>query len=206
MAELNIKTVTGGPLDVNTYVVGLEDGDSCVLVDPGAEVFRVEEAVAGRRVEAVLLTHGHFDHMLSLADWRAKTGAPIAVTREDAPALTDPDLNGNRLFFGTDTVYPAADLLLSEGQEILFGNERLTVMKTPGHTRGSCVYLGNGVIFTGDTMMSDGAYGRYDLPGGSASALRESLFRLATLDGDYTLYPGHGRESTLNEEKIYYIR
>ncbi len=204
---MKVKAFYGGGFAAVSYLVTDDTGKEGVIIDPAIPY---EAVVAGvpqmPHICAILLTHGHFDHMLSLADWRAKTGAPIAVTREDAPALTDPDLNGNRLFFGTDTVYPAADLLLSEGQEILFGNERLTVMKTPGHTRGSCVYLGNGVIFTGDTMMSDGAYGRYDLPGGSASALRESLLRLATLDGDYTLYPGHGRESTLNEEKIYYIR
>ena len=204
---MKVKAFYGGGFAAVSYLVTDDTGKEGVIIDPAIPY---EAVVAGvpqmPRICAILLTHGHFDHMLSLADWHAKTGAPIAVTREDAPALTDPDLNGNRLFFGTDMTYPRAQMLLEEGDTISFGEETLTVMKTPGHTRGSCVYLGSGVIFTGDTMMSDGAYGRYDLPGGSASALRESLLRLATLDGDYTLYPGHGGESTLNDEKIYYIR
>ena len=120
--------------------------------------------------------------------------------------LTDAMLNCNRLLFGTDEIYPPADRLLCEGDRIIFGKETLTVMKTAGHTPGSCLYVADGVIFTGDTMMADGAYGRYDLPGGSAEALYDSLQRIARMSGEYLLYPGHGRSTTLSEEKNYYIR
>ena len=204
---MKVKAFYGGGFAAVSYLVTDDTERFGVIIDPAISY----EAVAQRvhpmpHIRYILLTHGHFDHMLSLAAWKEKTDAPIAVMHEDAPALTDPDLNGNRLFFGTDTTYPRADILLSEGDRITFASETLTVMHTPGHTRGSCVYLGDGVLFTGDTMMSGGAYGRYDLPGGSASALRASLLRIASLDGDYTLYPGHGGKSTLNDEKNYYIR
>ena len=204
---MKVKSFYGGGFAAVSYLV-TDDQEGCgVIIDPAISYEAVlAEVHSMPKICAILLTHGHFDHMLFLADWKEKTGAPIAVSREDASALTDPELNGNRLFFGTDTTYPAADVLLSEGDKITFGGETLSVMHTPGHTRGSCVYFGDGVLFTGDTMMADGAYGRYDLPGGSVTALRDSLLRIAALTGDYTLYPGHGGKSTLNDEKNYYIR
>ena len=204
---MRVKAFYDGGFAANSYLVTDDAGENAVLIDPAVPYEEVmAHTVPMPRVTALLLTHGHFDHMLTLAAWKEKTGAPICVTREDAPALTDALLNCNRFFFGTDETYPPADRLLNEGDTVSFGDASLTVMKTPGHTPGSCVFVGKGNLFTGDTMMSDGGYGRYDLPGGSAEALYASLMRLATLDGEYVLHPGHGRESTLKEEKNYYIR
>ena len=90
--ELDIKTVTGGPLDVNTYVVGASGSSQCVLIDPGAEYAAVSGAVCGREVTAVLLTHAHFDHMLYARPW-LKDGVKLYVHKLDAPALADPSLN-----------------------------------------------------------------------------------------------------------------
>ena len=90
--ELDIKTVTGGPLDVNTYVVGAPGSNQCVLIDPGAEYAAVNGAVCGREVTAVLLTHAHFDHMLYARPW-LKDGVKLYVHKLDAPALADPSLN-----------------------------------------------------------------------------------------------------------------
>lgn len=204
---MQVKAFYAGGFAAVSYLVTDETGDFAVLIDPAvpyAEV--VSRTLPMPRITALLLTHGHFDHMLSLEEWKEKTGAPICISKEDAPALTDARLNCNRMFFGTDGTYPPADRLLDEGDVITFGDAALTVMKTPGHTTGSCVFVGEKDIFTGDTMMTDGAYGRYDLPSGSAEALYQSLLRIASLSGDYRLYPGHGREGTLKEEKNYYIR
>ena len=88
--ELDIKTVTGGPLDVNTYVVGASGSNQCVLIDPGAEYAAVNGAVCGREVKAVLLTHAHFDHMLYARPW-LKDGVKLYVHKLDAPALADPE-------------------------------------------------------------------------------------------------------------------
>ncbi len=204
---MQVKAFYSGGFAAVSYLVTDDTGEHAVLIDPAVLYEDVmTRTVPMPRVTALLLTHGHFDHMLTLAAWKEKTGAPICVTHEDAFALTDARLNCNRMFFGTDETYPPADRLLDEGDVISFGSASLTVLKTPGHTPGSCVFVGDGVIFTGDTMMSDGAYGRYDLPGGSADDLYKSLLRLASLEGEYDLYPGHGQKSTLKEEKNYYIR
>lgn len=204
---MQVKSFYDGSYAAVTYLVTDDAGDVGVVIDPAVPYEMVLARTPNMpRIAALLLTHGHFDHMLHLAAWKEKTGAPICITREDAPALKDACLNCNRLFFGTDAVYPPADRTLSEGDKILFGEETLTVRLTPGHTKGSCIYVGEKDIFTGDTLMADGSYGRYDLPGGSAQALYASLSRIASLEGDYTLYPGHGRSTTLKEEKNYYIR
>jgi DNA-binding transcriptional MerR regulator len=122
----------------------------------------------------------------------------------DADALADPEKNASGVFFPNGECYGNADRLLREGDEIAFGDEKLTLLHTPGHTRGSSVYLSDGIAFTGDTLMADGNYGRYDLYGGSVTALRNSLRRILTLDGDCRIYPGHGGDTTKEEEKKYY--
>lgn len=204
---MQVKSFFDGGFAAVSYLAYDEAALEGVIVDPAVSYITVASAVHPMpHVTAILLTHGHFDHMLTLAEWKERTGAPILITLEDAPALTDATLNCNRMFFGTDATYPRADRRLCDGDRITFGRETLTVMKTPGHTPGSCLFVGDGVIFTGDTIMADSAFGRYDLPGGSASELFASLSRIARMEGDYVLYPGHGRATTLKEEKNYYIR
>ena len=201
MAELNIKTVTGGPLDVNTYVVGLEDGDSCVLIDPGAEVFRVEEAAAGRRVAAVLLTHGHFDHMLYAQHWLT-LGARLYVHRLDAQALRSPSLNLSQVI-NQRLVLPEADVLLEDGDVVREAGLELTVLHTPGHTPGGVCYQTGNILFSGDTLFYR-SYGRLDLPGGDESEMSHSLMRLMQLDGETIAYPGHGMKTKIAWERGNY--
>ncbi len=203
---MKVKAFWGGGFSAVTYLAFDTRGTHAVVIDPAVsfdEVMRSQPL--SPRIEAILLTHGHFDHILTLAEWREKTGAPICISREDAPALTDGVLNCHRIFFGEDAVYPAADRLLAEGDTVPFGDASLSVMLTPGHTAGSCLFVGEDVIFTGDTLFAEGSYGRYDLPGGSARALFASLSRIAHLEGDFRLYPGHGQSTTLNQERSYYI-
>jgi glyoxylase-like metal-dependent hydrolase (beta-lactamase superfamily II) len=177
-----------------------------VLIDPSASVSTVRATFGALpKVEYLLLTHGHFDHMLTLDEWKRETGAPICVCAEDAAALTDATLNCNRVFFGKDITYPPADRLLRDGAVLSFGSASLRVMQTPGHTPGSCLYIGETDIFTGDTLMAEGGYGRCDLPGGSSSALYASLRKIFTLPLSYRIHPGHGGSSTLAEEKCFYF-
>lgn len=188
------------------YLVTDDSRENGVLIDPSVSVHHARaELGALPHIHALLLTHGHFDHMLTLEEWKAETGAPICVTEEDAPHLTDAALNCNRVFFGKDIVYPPADRLLHEGDTVTFGEESLTVIKTPGHTAGSCLYKGENALFTGDTLMAEGGYGRYDLPGGSAAALYASLKKIFTLPLSLAIYPGHGGSSTLAEEKSFHF-
>ena len=202
---MKVYTLAVGGMASLCYLAVSDEEDEAVVIDPSVP----PEAILARGqmlppVSAILLTHAHFDHLLALEQWKKKTGAPIMIAAPDAPALTDPERNCTRYFFGEEGVYPSADRLLNEGDRISLGKELLTVMVTPGHTPGSAVFMGEGILFTGDTLMSDGGFGRYDLPGGSASELRASLSRIFALTGAFRVYPGHGRESTLCEERAYH--
>lgn len=201
MAELEIKTVTGGPLDVNTYVVGTEGEGSCVLIDPGAEPERVAQAVGIRKVAAVLLTHGHFDHMLYAKHW-LDLGAKLYVHSLDAQALRSPSLNLSQVI-NLQLVLPEADVLLEEGSVVREAGLELTVLHTPGHTPGGVCYQSGNVLFSGDTLFYR-SYGRLDLPGGDESEMSHSLMRLMQLDGETIAYPGHGMKTKIAWERGNY--
>lgn len=198
MAELDIRTVTGGPLDVNTYVVGCEAGKSCVLIDPGAEEDRVAEAVAGRRVDAVLLTHAHFDHMLHAQPWLDR-GAKLYVHALDAQALRSPALNLSQVV-NLSLVLPKADVELHDGDLVCDAGLELVVLHTPGHTPGGVCYLSGDTLFCGDTLFYR-SYGRIDLPGGDAQEMAASLARLMQLPAETVAYPGHGMKTKIAWER-----
>lgn len=197
-SSLDIRTVVGGPLDVNTYVVGIPGSDSCVLIDPGAPRATVEGAVCGRKVTAVLLTHAHFDHMLYLLPWLTE-GVKLYVHQEDAPALSDPELNLSGMI-GVQLRLPDADVLLSDGDVINEAGMSLTVLHTPGHTKGSVCYHSGNTLFSGDTMFYQ-SYGRVDLPGGNNMQMALSLKKLLKLEEQTLVYPGHGMRTKIAWER-----
>lgn len=201
MDNLDIRTVTGGPLEVNTYVVGLGGGQECLLIDPGAEFASVEGAVCGRTVTAVLLTHAHFDHMLYARPWLER-GAKLYVHELDAPALADPELNVSGVI-GARLTLPQADVLLREGDVIREAGLELSVLHTPGHTPGGVCYQAGDVLFSGDTMFY-GSYGRVDLPGGNNMQMAMSLKRLLALPKETVAYPGHGMKTKIAWERGQY--
>jgi glyoxylase-like metal-dependent hydrolase (beta-lactamase superfamily II) len=188
------------------YLVTDDGGENAVLIDPAAP-YALVTAKYGvlPYIHAILLTHGHFDHVLYLDEWREKTGAPVMIHREDAPMLGDPSLSCYQQFLGENTVHAPAEKLLSDGERIFFGEDSLCVMHTPGHTPGSSVYVGDGVMLTGDTLFANGGYGRFDLPGGSGKTLAESLGTLFSLPKNYRIYPGHGGPSDLYREKDFHF-
>ena len=196
--ELDIKTVTGGPLDVNTYVVGADGSNQCVLIDPGAEYAAVNGAVCGRQVTAVLLTHAHFDHMLYARPW-LKEGVKLYVHKLDAPAFADPALNLSGVI-GAQLTLPEADVLLEEGDGVEEAGIHFYVLHTPGHTTGSVCYQHEKVLFCGDTLFYQG-YGRVDLAGGNSLQMALSLKRLMKLPGDIICYPGHGMKTKIAWEQ-----
>ena len=195
---LDIKTVTGGPLDVNTYVVALDGAAECVLIDPGAEYAVVNGAVCGRKVTAVLLTHAHFDHMLYARPW-LKEGVKLYVHEKDAAALGNPELNLSGIV-GAQLTLPQADVLLKDGDKVEEAGICFDVLHTPGHTPGSVCYLHEKSLFCGDTLFYQG-YGRVDLAGGSETAMMASLARLMKLPDDTVCYSGHGMKTKIAWER-----
>ena len=198
---MNVTYFSVGDLGTNCYIV-YDDSGHAAIIDPGGDAQRILNTVKGKNltVDFILLTHAHFDHIMAAEELRDVTGAQLCVGEGDAPMLVDADLNLSAMVYPERAVELTPSRLLFEGDVLRFGDTTLAVMETPGHTRGGVCYLGEDVLFSGDTLFA-GSIGRTDLPGGDMSVLRRSLARLASLDGDLTVYPGHGEETTLAFEK-----
>ena len=175
-----------GELETNCYILFKENRDDALVVDPGAEGDRIIAALNGRKVAAVLLTHGHFDHTGALSCF---SEAPIYIHQLDSMMLQDSHYSFGRIA-NDHTPRPAATQFLTDNQRLNLAGMELQVLHTPGHTRGSvCLKVGNDIL-TGDTLFK-GDYGRTDLPGGSEEQMRASLRRLLTFSG-FSFHPGHG--------------
>ena len=197
---MKVSYFSVGTLGTNCYIVS--DNGRAAIIDPGGDAQRILNAVKCNNltVDHILLTHAHFDHIMAVDELCEATGAPVYVGAGDAPMLYDANFNLSAMVYPEQMVERTADRLLFEGDVVRVGDTSLTVMETPGHTRGSICLVGENVLFTGDTLF-DGSIGRTDLPGGDMSVLRRSLERLAALEGDYTVYAGHGEETTLSFQK-----
>lgn len=180
----------------NSYLV--TEGDDAILIDAGVNCHTVAEQLAKEAVtlRTILLTHGHFDHIISIDGLREQTDAKLAIHSEDAEMLTDAEKSALYTFFGVRNSYRPCDISLSHGDIIPFGEHRIEVIHTPGHSRGSVCYKIGDVLFTGDTIFSSG-YGRYDLYGGDIRMLTTSLKQLKDQNPSMTIYPGHGEPALL---------
>ena len=198
---INIHTLPLGAYQTNCYIVHEESAASCAIIDPGYTPELVLEYVnkLGLTVDAVLLTHGHFDHVGGVEAIVTATGAKLWMKESDYTQVKTPQ---------NDFFYPIHDCrfcevnLCEEGEQIQAGGLTFTVMETPGHTWGSVCYVCGDAIFSGDTLFA-GSCGRTDLPGGNRQILELSLERLAELEGDFQVFPGHGADTTLTREKRY---
>lgn len=201
---MEILGLPGGDLGAMCYLV--KEGESALLIDPSATPEEMRRALGAPLppISAILLTHGHFDHILALDAWRRETKAPVFVGKGDGGCLTDAALNGSSLFTGGGgmTFSPADGTL--DGGEIRGLPLSVTVIPTPGHTAGSVCYLVGDALFTGDTLFAHGGVGRTDLPGGSFDAQRASLKSLLSGE-DHPIYPGHGPASTLGAERRHHL-
>ena len=187
-----IETVTVGSLGTNCYILSQDkDAKEVVLIDPGAEGYKIKQRVGDRKVAAVLLTHGHFDHTGALSYFR---DVPIYIHPKDAPMLKNAKLSAGELMQDHDARPQATDFY-DEGDVLNLAGLSVEVLSTPGHTMGSvCLKIGDEML-TGDTLFK-GDYGRTDLPGGSEAMMRASLRRLFALHGVHC-YPGHGEETDI---------
>ena len=198
---MTIRCLPLGALQANCYLLSDEEGATAVI-DPGDEAGTILETVrAGElAVEAILLTHAHFDHILAADELRRETGAPVYVYETDAPALADPRRSLTVLAKGGAGPL-RADHLLKDGEELRVGRLAVSVLHTPGHTPGSCCFLCGDALFSGDTLFA-GSIGRTDFPGGDDQAMAASLRMLAALEPGIRVFPGHGESTTLSKERI----
>jgi len=200
------EVIVVGPLSVNCLVLGCNETREGVVVDPGGDVESIIRAVRRHdlAIRYIINTHGHFDHVGGNRQAVAAFGAPLLIHQADAPML-DRVVDVGRMYGIQCESSPPADGFLAEGMEIGFGEYRMKVLHTPGHTPGGCcLYLAQeSKVITGDTLFAD-SIGRSDFPGGSHDQLLESIrSKLFTLPDDVAAYPGHGPETSIGHEKSH---
>ena len=189
---MNVKKLALGAYQTNCYL--LWEGEKAVVIDPGYEPDTILRALdtLGMGLSAILLTHGHFDHVGAVRELAAETGCEVYIHAAEAtlpPMMTAGPLYFTRTYGEGDTISPI------DGME-------LTVLHTPGHTPGSVCLLYGQHLFSGDTLFQ-GSCGRVDFPGSSPRDMMASLRRLASLQCDYRVHPGHGESTTLENEKRF---
>ena len=187
---MNLQKLTLGLYQTNTYI--LSNGTEAAVIDPGYEPDTILDALEGLTLKAILLTHGHFDHVGAVRELVAETGCEVWIHAAEGtmpPMVTAAPLYYTRTYDEGDTICPIS------GVEI-------TVLHTPGHTPGSVCLLCGQDLFSGDTLF-EGSCGRVDLPGGNGHQMVASLRRLAALQADYQVHPGHGGSTALSAERRY---
>ena len=188
---LQITTLPLGAYQTNCYILWDENSPHCLVIDPGYEpetVLRQCERLE-KSIAAILLTHGHFDHVGGVRTLAEKTGCAVYLCPEE---LSMPaEITAGPLYY----THPCRD-----GDLLQLCTKTIRVLHTPGHTPGSVCFAVENALFTGDTLFQ-GSCGRTDLPGGSWPSIAQSLRRLKALNSPYAVYPGHGPATTLDEEK-----
>ena len=197
-----IEKLDVGPFASNCYLVGDESTKEGMIIDPGAEANQILKKVKdlGLEVKLIVLTHGHRDHFGALKEVKEATSAEFAMHAEDARTIQ------TRLAMAEDSrhssqAFPPPDRLLNGGDSIDIGNLHFLVLHTPGHSPGGISLLGEGVVFTGDTLFNFGI-GRFDMPNAIGSQIMNSIYtKLMVLPDNTTVYPGHGPETTIGTER-----
>lgn len=201
MARFQIETVVVGPLEVNCYLVGCMETRQAAVIDPGADGGRIVDRLRalGWRPVMMIHTHGHLDHWAAAADVADAFPSVGHLHRHDEYLLTAPDIFGLAPLLQARPC-PEPRAWLEDGQHLAVGRMVFRVLHTPGHTPGGCCLLLDTTCFTGDTLFA-GGIGRTDLPGGDEAALLRSIRdRILPLPPATRLLPGHGPESTVEDE------
>ncbi len=197
-----IKKLEVGPIMANCYVLGCEETKEAVVIDPGDEADRILMTLseANLRVKYLINTHGHFDHVGANKRMKEITGAELLIHADDESMLKD--LHGAAQAFGLRSENsPPSDRHLAHGDKLTFGNITLSVVHTPGHSRGGICLYTDGALFSGDTLFA-GSIGRTDLPGGDYDTLITSIKeKLLGFDDKTIVYPGHGPETSILQER-----
>ena len=201
MIKIQIYPVT--MLQTNCcYLVDEATGKAAVS-DPGERSVALEAQIEkdGGKLEYVLLTHGHYDHICYAKQLADKYGAKVVTGKNNDRFLSDVYLNGTKRH-GLPFVPFTADIVLEDGEKFLLGETEITYLYTPGHTSGCGIFLFDEIMIAGDLIFRD-SYGRTDLPSGDDYEMARSLKRVKELDGDYTIIPGHGPLTSLSHERRF---
>lgn len=212
---LTVQTLTVGDLSANCYLVS--DSDQCLVIDPGDDADFITETIIAKKLipKAILLTHGHFDHVLGCLELKLNFNLPIYLNEKDNKLYSSANQSALHWLKKKTLKVPPIDQFIKEGDEIKVGAEKLTVIETPGHTPGSiCLFstfplskgepkgVSNPILFTGDTLFADGV-GRTDFSYSKPLQLTESLDKLSKLPGETIIYPGHGQAVLLSSAASY---
>ena len=197
-----VEKIVLGELKTNCYIVVNEKGN-CIVIDPADESEKIINRIKSQNLslKAILLTHGHFDHIMATNTLKKEFDCPVIIGEADEEMLTD-DLKNAAALLGMHVDKIFADKKVNDKDILDFDTFRIKVLATPGHTKGSVCYICEDVIFSGDTIFLE-CVGRTDLYGGNAVKLMTSLKKLNDLEGDYKIFSGHGEDTTLNYEREY---
>lgn len=203
---MHMKRFPLGRLWTNCYLIWDANNDGFV-VDPGGPAGEVEEFIGKNdiRIHWIILTHGHNDHIGGIPDLRNLSENGVAVHCDDADCLTDASHNLS-IYMDEVIELPSAERLLKDKEQLKIGTMTLDIIHTPGHTPGGiCIIVSDGnekILLSGDTLFAR-SIGRSDLPGGDERLLHDSLTKLTSLPDDLRVYPGHGPETTIGDERRY---
>lgn len=199
---MHYEIVIVGALETNCYLAYCEETLECAVIDPGAEPNKIFRLITEKNLKPVLIinTHGHIDHIGANQDIKDRFNIPLSIFPTDSPMLENVH-NSEMSFFLDARDSPPADMFLKDQEKIRIGKGHLKVIHTPGHSPGSVSLLGNGFLFSGDTLFSGGV-GRTDLPGGSWKDLESSIKdKILVLPPETIVLPGHGPSTTVEQEK-----
>lgn len=203
MSEFELVCLPNGQLAENCYLLADRATRQAVMIDPGEEprLFLAELDTRAWSLSAIWLTHGHFDHVMGVAEVKAATGAPVYLHPLDR-TLYDALPQQAEWMGLTVPPAPAPDQELAEGQRLMIGPVEFTVRHTPGHSPGSVSFVSPGLVIGGDVLFS-GSIGRTDLPGGNGAELMQSIQSVfLTLPDSTLVYSGHGPETTIGVERM----
>lgn len=188
-----------GSMDNNCSLIIDEKTNQSALVDCNEFSQKMIDMIGDTDLKYILLTHGHFDHIIGVKSVKEKYGAQVVISKEDEPMLSSSKLS-LAVFCNAPQNNVDADIIVKDGDEITLGKTKIKVMATPGHTSGSVCYIAENCIFSGDTLFYCSC-GRTDFPSGSPEQMMSSLQKLKALDGDYKVYTGHNNLTTLDFER-----